>query len=71
MYAQIPIIGQMPVELRVHGDSLTILPSARKALQGMDPNLPLIQPITQQAQYETTIRQQLLYLLGWQDSLAY
>src|SRR5579871_1423596 len=66
------IIGQMQVELRVHGDPLAILPSARKALQQMDPNLPLIQPITQQAQYETTISQQLLFarLAGFFGLLA-
>ncbi|HEX3472455.1 MAG TPA: ADOP family duplicated permease [Silvibacterium sp.] len=33
MYAQIPIIGKMHVEMRVHGDPLAILPSARKAVQ--------------------------------------
>ena len=53
MYAQIPIIGKMHVEMRVHGDPLAILPSARKAVQQMDPNLPLIQPMTQRAQYDT------------------
>jgi predicted permease len=61
MYAQIPMTGKMHVELRVHGDPLAILPAARKALQQMDPALPLIQPITQQAQYEQTISQQLLF----------
>jgi len=61
MYAQIPITGKMNVELRVRGEPLAILPSARKVVQEMDPNLPLIQPITQQAQYETTISQQLLF----------
>ncbi len=30
-------------------------------MQQIDPNLPLIQPITQRAQYETTISQQLLF----------
>jgi hypothetical protein len=39
MYAQIPYVGGMSVEMRVHGDPLAILPSARKAVQGMDPNL--------------------------------
>ena len=43
MYAQIPMIGAMHVEMRVHGDPLAILPSARKAVQQIDPNLPLIQ----------------------------
>ena len=52
MYAQIPMTGAMHVEMRVHGEPLAILPSARKALQQMDPNLPLIRPMTQRAQYD-------------------
>ena len=72
MYAQIPIIGKMNVELRVHGEPLAILPAARKALQQIDPNLPLIRPITQRAQYELTISQQLLFarLAGFFGLLA-
>ena len=46
MYAQIPMTGAMHVEMRVHGDPLAILPSARKAVQQMDPNLPLIRPMS-------------------------
>src|SRR6201999_3829058 len=72
MYAQIPIIGKMNVELRVHGEPLAILPAARKALQQIDPNLPLIEPMTQRAQYETTISNQLLFarLAGFFGLLA-
>jgi len=72
MYAQIPMTGQMQVELRVHGEPLAILPSARKAVQQMDPNLPLIQPITQRAQYDLTISRQLLFarLAGFFGFLA-
>ena len=72
MYAQIPIIGQMHVEMRVHGDPMAILPSARKALQQIDPNLPLIQSITQRAQYDLTISQQTLFarLAGFFGLLA-
>jgi predicted permease len=61
MYAQIPVIGKMDLEMRVHGDPLAILPSARKAIQQLDPNLPLIKPMTQRAQFETTISRQLLF----------
>ena len=61
MYAQIPVLGQMTVELRVAGDPLAILPSAGKALRQMDPNLPLIQPMTQRAQFDTTISRQSLF----------
>jgi predicted permease len=60
-YAQIPVIGEMHVEMRVKGDPLAILPSARKAVQGLDPNLPLIEPMTQRAQYDMTISKQILF----------
>jgi predicted permease len=60
-YAQIPIIGRMDVEMRVNGDPLAILPAARKVVQQMDPNLALIKPMTQRAQYETTISSQILF----------
>jgi len=61
MYAQIPVIGPENVELRVHGEPLAILPAAQKVLQQMDPNLPLLKPMAQRAQYEETISQQLLF----------
>lgn len=61
MYAQIPVIGEMAVEMRVNGEPLAILPSARRVVQQMDPNLPLIRPMTQRAQYEMTIANQILF----------
>jgi predicted permease len=72
MYDQIPVLGAMNVELRVHGEPLAILPAVRRAIQQIDPNLPLIQPITQRAQFETTISQQLLFarLAGFFGLLA-
>lgn len=60
-YAQIPIIGPMSVELRVHGKPLAILPTVRKAVAQLDPNLPLLDPTTQRAQFDTTISDQLLF----------
>jgi predicted permease len=72
MYAQIPMTGAMDVEMRVHGNPLGILPSAREALQQINPNLPLIQPMTQRAQYDTTISHQTLFarLAGFFGFLA-
>ena len=71
-YTQIPRIGKMHVELRVHGEPLAILPAARKVLRQMDPNLPLIEPMTQLAQYVRTISRQLLFarLAGFFGLLA-
>jgi predicted permease len=71
-YAQIPVIGGMTVEMRVHGEPLAILPAARKAVQQLDPNLPLIRPMTQRAQFDTTISHQILFarLAGFFGLLA-
>ena len=71
-YAQIPVIGRMSVEMRVHGEPLAILPAVRKAVQGMDRNLPLIQPMTQREQYDLTISSQVLFarLAGFFGLLA-
>ena len=72
MYAQIPIISKMDVELRVHGEPLAILTPARKVVQQLDPNLPLIRPMTQRAQYDLTISNQMLFarLAGFFGILA-
>ncbi|HUN84329.1 MAG TPA: ABC transporter permease [Terracidiphilus sp.] len=61
MYAQIPVIGAMNVELRVHGAPLSILPSAARVLQRINPDLPLINPMTQRAQYDESIAHQILF----------
>ncbi|HYK38142.1 ABC transporter permease [Alloacidobacterium sp.] len=72
MYEQIPELGEMHFELRVRGEPLAILPDVRKAVQQMDPNLPLLKPMTQQAQYEETISRQLMFarLAGFFGLLA-
>jgi predicted permease len=72
-YAQIPVIGEMGVELRVNSaEPLGILPSAQKVLQQMDPTLPMIDPMAQRAQYEVGISQELLFarLAGFFGLLA-
>jgi ABC-type antimicrobial peptide transport system permease subunit len=73
-YAQIPVIGSMSIEMRVQtgGDPLAILPSAQKVLRQIDPNLPIIEPMTQRAQYEMGISQELLFarLAGFFGLLA-
>jgi len=72
MYAQIPVTGAMHVEMRVEGEPLAILPSARKVVQQMNPNLPLIRPMSQRAQFDTTISGQTLFarLAGFFGFLA-
>lgn len=71
-YAQIPTVMSMTVEMRVHGAPLAILPAAQKVVQQLDPNLPLIRPMTQRAQFDTTISHQILFarLAGFFGLLA-
>jgi predicted permease len=71
-YAQIPMVGKMDVELRVSGEPLAILPAAQKVVQQLDPNLPLIRPMTQRAQFDLTISNQTLFarLAGFFGLLA-
>jgi predicted permease len=72
MYAQIPVLSGMTGELRVRGNPLAILPTAAKAVAQLDPDLPLIEPMTQRAQFETTIAQQMMFarLAGFFGLLA-
>lgn len=71
-YSQIPVVGRMDVEIRAHGDPLAILPAARAVVRKLDPNLPLIRPMTQRAQYDLTISNQVLFarLAGFFGLLA-
>jgi predicted permease len=71
-YMQNQNVGPMHVEMRVHGEPMAILPAARKVVLQMDPNLPLMEPMTQRAQYDLTISQQLLFarLAGFFGLLA-
>ena len=61
MYAQIPVVGPMHVEMRVHRRAARHSARRTKVVQQLDPNLPLIQPMTQRAQFDTTISSQILF----------
>ena len=60
-YAQMPAEPGLNVEMRVRGDAMAILPAVRKVVAEMDPDVPLIQPMLQRAQFERTISQQLMF----------
>ncbi|HZD78055.1 MAG TPA: FtsX-like permease family protein, partial [Acidobacteriaceae bacterium] len=60
-YTQMGSVGELHVEMRVQGDALAILPAAQNAVRQIDPNLPLLQPMLQQAQFKESISQQILF----------
>lgn len=51
----------MQVEMRVKGDPLSVLPEAASVVHGMNPNLPLRDPRTQQEQFEESISGKRLF----------
>jgi predicted permease len=60
-YTQNDGVGEMHIEMRVAGDPLVILPVAQNAVRQIDPNLPLLQPMLQQQQFQQSISQQILF----------
>ncbi len=60
-YTQAPGEGPLNIEMRVRGNALGILPTVQKVVAAMDPNVPLIEPMLQRAQFEKTISRQLMF----------
>ncbi len=54
-YTQTTGIGEMHVEVRTMGRSEAILPELREAMRAFAPDLPMLQPITQRAQFDNSI----------------
>jgi predicted permease len=48
------MLGQMTVEVRTAGDPVALIPAMRRAVEELDPNLPLQKPMSQAAQFAET-----------------
>ena len=53
--------NQLHVEMRVPGDPEAILPAVRRVVAQIDPDMPLLEPMTQLAVFERSISQQILF----------
>jgi predicted permease len=53
--------GELNYEVRMQGDPMAILPTVRKLVATIDPDMPLLQPITQAAQFTQSISQQVMF----------
>lgn len=64
-YTQSQGVAHLEVEVRIKGRPLALLPSIQRAVQALDPNLPLENPQTQQAMFEHSYQwEQLLARLS-------
>ena len=59
-YTQVGEAGAMHIELRTAGSPAAVLPRVREAVASFAPDLALLQPRTQQAEFEETIAGQRL-----------
>jgi predicted permease len=60
-YAQIKGNATLHFEVRTAGNPATWLPTVRRAVNEYSPGLALLQPMTQQAQFETTFSEERLF----------
>jgi hypothetical protein len=61
VYTQAGAITQLEIEMRVPGDPMAMLPTARKALSQIDPDLPLLEPMTQSGVFTQSDSQRVLF----------
>jgi predicted permease len=60
-YTQVGGVSHLEVELRVKGQAMALLPSIGEAVRSLDPNLPLENPMNQQAVFEDSYAQQAMF----------
>ena len=60
-YTQVTGESHMNVELRTHSDPNLVLPEVRSAMHDIDPDLPILEPITQSAQVEQSYSDDRLF----------
>jgi ABC-type antimicrobial peptide transport system permease subunit len=51
----------MHIEVRTHGDAISMFPAMRKAIAALYPAVALEQPMTQQAQFDKSYEQQRMF----------
>jgi predicted permease len=61
VFTQGGAVNQLNVEMRVPGDPIAMLPTVRKLIAQIDPDMPLLEPMSQSAVFEQSISQQALF----------
>jgi predicted permease len=61
MYSHVENISEMHLELRAAGDPSRLLPDVRRVVAELGPDLPLIRPMTQQAQFARSFTNERLF----------
>jgi predicted permease len=61
MVTQAGSINELNIEMRMPGDPMEMLPAVRKVITQIDPDMPLLEPMTQSAVFAQSVSQQALF----------
>jgi predicted permease len=61
VFTQGGLENQLDVEMRVKGDPMEMLPTVRKFIQQIDPDMPLLEPMAQIEVFQQSISQQVMF----------
>jgi predicted permease len=61
VFTQGTLENQLDVEMRVKGDPMEMLPTVRKFMQQIDPDMPLLDPMAQSEVFQQSISQQVMF----------
>jgi predicted permease len=61
VFTQGGLVNQLDVEMRVKGDPMEMLPTVRKFMQQIDPDMPLLDPMAQSEVFQQSISQQVMF----------
>jgi ABC-type antimicrobial peptide transport system permease subunit len=57
------IYGDMDIEVRARGDAESLVPVMRNIVAGLNPDVPLVRPMTQRAQFDDSYREQRMFAI--------
>ena len=61
VYSHVPAMSELHIEVRASGDPARLGPDIRRIVADLGPDLPLIRPMTQQAQFAQSYRNERLF----------
>ncbi|MBS1799845.1 MAG: ABC transporter permease [Acidobacteria bacterium] len=61
LFTQGGLENELNVEMRVKGNPMEMLPTVRKFMQQIDPDIPLLDPMAQSEVFEQSISQQIMF----------
>jgi predicted permease len=61
VFTQGDLENQLDVEMRVKGDPMEMLPTVRRFMQQIDPDMPLLEPMAQSEVFQQSISQQIMF----------